>query len=123
MQSQEVLEAAGKQCGIASVCVYGGVSEIHTTFMHQECLYCLLDAQSQVSKWGQKEALAKGVEVVVGLAASLEAVDTGGDPDFGTGHCTRPSWRAHSTPFQTLSQEMQAETLRLQIYRALFRCT
>ena len=28
MQSQEVLEAAGKDCGIASVCVYGGVSFI-----------------------------------------------------------------------------------------------
>ena len=26
MQSQEVLEAAGKECGVASVCVYGGVS-------------------------------------------------------------------------------------------------
>ena len=26
MQSQEVLEAAGKECGIASVCIYGGVS-------------------------------------------------------------------------------------------------
>ena len=26
MQSQEVLESAGKECGVASVCVYGGVS-------------------------------------------------------------------------------------------------
>jgi len=48
MQSQEVLEAAGKQCGIASVCVYGGVS-----------------------KWGQKEALGKGVEVVVATPGRL----------------------------------------------------
>merc|ERR1712013_879622 len=42
MQSQEVLEAAGKSCGVRSVCVYGGVP-----------------------KWTQKEALKKGVEVVV----------------------------------------------------------
>merc|ERR1719339_437297 len=48
MQSQEVLEAAGKECGIASVCVYGGVS-----------------------KWGQKEALGKGVEVVVATPGRL----------------------------------------------------
>merc|ERR1719499_1938734 len=41
MQSQEVLESAGKECGVASVCVYGGVS-----------------------KWGQKEALSKGVASV-----------------------------------------------------------
>merc|ERR1712130_419324 len=48
MQSQEVLEAAGKECGIASVCVYGGVS-----------------------KWGQKEALSRGVEVVVATPGRL----------------------------------------------------
>ena len=48
MQSQEVLEAAGKECGIASVCVYGGVS-----------------------KWGQKEVLGKGVEVVVATPGRL----------------------------------------------------
>jgi len=48
MQSQEVLEAAGKECGIVSVCVYGGVS-----------------------KWGQKEALGKGVEVVVATPGRL----------------------------------------------------
>jgi len=48
MQSQEVLEAAGKECGIASVCIYGGVS-----------------------KWGQKEALGKGVEVVVATPGRL----------------------------------------------------
>merc|ERR1712013_832186 len=38
MQSQEVLEAAGKSCGVRSVCVYGGVP-----------------------KWTQKEALKKGL--------------------------------------------------------------
>merc|ERR1719339_904594 len=48
MQSQEVLEAAGKECGIASVCVYGGVS-----------------------KWGQKQALSQGVEVVVATPGRL----------------------------------------------------
>lgn len=48
MQSQEVLEAAGSSCDIRSVCVYGGVS-----------------------KWPQKEALKKGVEVVVATPGRL----------------------------------------------------
>jgi len=48
MQSQEVLDAAGKGCGIRSVCVYGGVS-----------------------KWGQKAELQKGVEVVVATPGRL----------------------------------------------------
>lgn len=48
MQSQEVLETAGKSCGVRSVCVYGGVS-----------------------KWTQKEALKKGVEVVVATPGRL----------------------------------------------------
>ena len=48
MQSQEVLEAAGKSCGVRSVCVYGGVP-----------------------KWTQKEALKKGVEVVVATPGRL----------------------------------------------------
>jgi ATP-dependent RNA helicase DBP3 len=48
MQSQEVLEAAGKSCGVRSVCVYGGVS-----------------------KWPQKEALKRGVEVVVATPGRL----------------------------------------------------
>ena len=39
--------------------------------MPQECLYCVLDAQAQVSKWGQKEALGKGVEVVVATPGRL----------------------------------------------------
>merc|ERR1712168_789501 len=48
MQSQEVLEAAGGSCGVRSVCVYGGVP-----------------------KWTQKEALKKGVEVVVATPGRL----------------------------------------------------
>jgi len=48
MQSQEVLEAAGSSCGVRSVCVYGGVP-----------------------KWTQKEALKKGVEVVVATPGRL----------------------------------------------------
>jgi len=48
MQSQEVLEVAGKSCGVRSVCVYGGVP-----------------------KWTQKEALKKGVEVVVATPGRL----------------------------------------------------
>jgi len=48
MQSQEVLDAAGRGCGIRSVCVYGGVS-----------------------KWGQKAELEKGVEVVVATPGRL----------------------------------------------------
>jgi len=48
MQSQEVLEAAGQSCGVRSVCVYGGVS-----------------------KWGQKEELKRGVEVVVATPGRL----------------------------------------------------
>jgi len=48
MQSQEVLEAAGATCGVRSVCVYGGVP-----------------------KWTQKEALKKGVEVVVATPGRL----------------------------------------------------
>ena len=31
----------------------------------------MLDAEAQVSKWGQKEALAKGVEVVVATPGRL----------------------------------------------------
>merc|ERR1711962_1564383 len=48
MQSQEVLEEAGKSCGVGSVCVYGGVS-----------------------KWGQKEQLNRGVDVVVATPGRL----------------------------------------------------
>jgi len=48
MQSQEVLEVAGSSCGVRSVCVYGGVP-----------------------KWTQKEALKKGVEVVVATPGRL----------------------------------------------------
>jgi len=48
MQSQEVLEVAGASCGVRSVCVYGGVP-----------------------KWTQKEALKKGVEVVVATPGRL----------------------------------------------------
>jgi len=48
MQSQEVLDVAGKSCGVRSVCVYGGVP-----------------------KWTQKEALKKGVEVVVATPGRL----------------------------------------------------
>jgi len=48
MQSQDVLEAAGATCGVRSVCVYGGVP-----------------------KWTQKEALKKGVEVVVATPGRL----------------------------------------------------
>jgi len=48
MQSQEVLESAGATCSVRSVCVYGGVS-----------------------KWTQKEALKKGVEVVVATPGRL----------------------------------------------------
>merc|ERR1711970_834367 len=48
MQSQEVLETAGKTCGVRSVCVYGGVP-----------------------KWQQAEVLRKGVEVVVATPGRL----------------------------------------------------
>lgn len=48
MQSQEVLDVAGSSCGVRSVCVYGGVP-----------------------KWTQKEALKKGVEVVVATPGRL----------------------------------------------------
>merc|ERR1719427_310427 len=48
MQSQEVLDVAGASCGVRSVCVYGGVP-----------------------KWTQKEALKKGVEVVVATPGRL----------------------------------------------------
>lgn len=48
MQSQEVLEEAGKFCGIRSVAVYGGVP-----------------------KWPQRQALEKGVEVVVATPGRL----------------------------------------------------
>lgn len=48
MQSQEVLEVAGKFCGIRSVAVYGGVP-----------------------KWPQRQALEKGVEVVVATPGRL----------------------------------------------------
>jgi len=55
MQSQEVLEAAGGSCGVRSVCVYGGVP-----------------------KWTQKEALKKGVEVVVATPGRLiDLIDEG----------------------------------------------
>ena len=40
-------------------------------FFESRCLYCVLDAQAQVSKWGQKEALGKGVEVVVATPGRL----------------------------------------------------
>jgi len=49
MQSQEVLEEAGKVCGIRSVCCYGGVP-----------------------KWEQKRALRWGVEVVVATPGRLK---------------------------------------------------
>lgn len=48
MQSQEVLEVAGKFCGIRSVAVYGGVP-----------------------KWPQRKALEQGVEVVVATPGRL----------------------------------------------------
>jgi len=49
MQSQEVLENAGKVCGIRSVCCYGGVP-----------------------KWEQKRALRWGVEAVVATPGRLK---------------------------------------------------
>ena len=48
MQSQVVLEEAGKSCKVRSVCVYGGVP-----------------------KWEQKQQLSKGVEVVVATPGRL----------------------------------------------------
>jgi len=49
MQSQEVLAAAGKSCGVRSLCLYGGVP-----------------------KWGQQQELAKGsTEVVVATPGRL----------------------------------------------------
>ena len=48
MQSQEVLEEAGRSCQVRSVCVYGGVP-----------------------KWEQKKQLARGVEVVVATPGRL----------------------------------------------------
>ena len=74
MQSQEVLEAAGKECGIASVCVYGGVSLISQLLSIVPCACCLRmhnNANTQVSKWGQKQALSQGVEVVVATPGRL----------------------------------------------------
>ena len=75
MQSQEVLEAAGKECGIASVCVYGGVSFISQLLSIVPCTcFCLRmhnHAKTQVSKWGQKQALSQGVEVVVATPGRL----------------------------------------------------
>ena len=49
MQTQVVMEAAGKQCYIRSVCCYGGVP-----------------------KWEQKKALRWGVEVVVATPGRLK---------------------------------------------------
>ena len=49
MQTQEVMEKAGKQCYIRSVCCYGGVP-----------------------KWEQKKALRWGVEVVVATPGRLK---------------------------------------------------
>merc|ERR1719309_1209169 len=60
MQSQDVLEAAGATCGVRSVCVYGGVP-----------------------KWTQKEALKKGVEVVVATPGRLIDLMNEGACDLG----------------------------------------
>jgi len=60
MQSQEVLEEAGKKCGINSICVYGGVP-----------------------KWPQKEALKAGVEVVVATPGRLIDLINDGCVDLG----------------------------------------
>jgi len=60
MQSQEVLETAGKTCGVRSVCVYGGVP-----------------------KWQQAEVLRKGVEVVVATPGRLLDLVNDGCIDLG----------------------------------------
>jgi len=60
MQSQEVLETAGKTCGVRSVCVYGGVP-----------------------KWQQAEVLKKGVEVVVATPGRLLDLVNDGCIDLG----------------------------------------